>query len=110
MARRPDDYLAAVRDARLRQQRRYRGRAWRLNGRLPPREVDRFCVLGETELRCLERGMRHAQLSSRALHSVVKLSRTIADLDGCDRIAAAHVNEALQYRRYGDVDIYWHYD
>ena len=107
---RPDDYLAAVRDARLRQQQRYRGRAWRLNGRLPPREVERYCVLGETQLRCLERGMRHAQLSSRALHSVIKLSRTIADLDGCDRIAAAHVNEALQYRRYGDVDIYWHYD
>ena len=41
---------------------------------------------------------------------MIKLSRTIADLDGCDRIASAHVNEALQYRRYGDVDIYWHYD
>jgi magnesium chelatase family protein len=106
----PDDYLTAVREARRRQWRRYRGCAWRVNARLPPREVERYCVPGAAEIRCLERGMRHAQLSSRALHSVVKLSRTIADLDGCDQIAAAHVNEALQYRRYGDVDIYWHYD
>ena len=107
---RPDDYVLAVLDARRRQQQRYRGRRWRLNARLPPREVERYCVLGEAPLRQLERGMRHAQLSSRALHSAIKLSRTIADLDGCDRITAAHVNEALQYRRYGDVDIYWHYD
>ena len=107
---RPDDYLAAVQEARRRQWQRYRGCAWRLNGRLPPREVERYCELGDEQIRCLERGMRHAQLSSRALHSVIKLSRTIADLDGCDRIASAHVNEALQYRRYGDVDIYWHYD
>ena len=106
----PDDYLQAVHGAHGRQWKRYRDQPWRLNGRLPPREVERYCVLGETEIRCLERGMRHAHLSSRALHSVIKLSRTIADLDGCDRIAAAHVNEALQYRRYGDVDIYWHYD
>ncbi|MDE0027358.1 MAG: YifB family Mg chelatase-like AAA ATPase [Spirochaetaceae bacterium] len=106
----PDDYLLAVRDARVRQQQRYRDCQWRLNARLPPREVDRYCELGEPEIRTLERGMRHARLSSRALHSVIKLSRTVADLDGCDRIAVAHVHEALQYRRYGDVDIYWHYD
>ena len=106
----PDAYLLAVADARRRQWQRYRDCPWRLNARLPPREVERYCVLGETQIRCLERGMRHAQLSSRALHSVVKLSRTIADLDGCEPIADAHVNEALQYRRYGDVDIYWHYD
>ena len=49
-------------------------------------------------------------LSSRALHAVIKLARTVADLDGCEQIATAHVHEALQYRRYGDVDIYWHYD
>ena len=107
---RPDDYLAAIRGAHRTQQQRYRGHPWRLNARLPPREVERYCELGAAEIGALERGMRHAQLSSRALHSVIKLARIVADLDGCDRIATAHVNEALQYRRYGDVDIYWHYD
>ena len=107
---RPDDYLGVVQEARARQQHRYRDRGWSLNGRLPPRDVERFCRLGDPQIQQLGRGMRHAQLSSRALHSVIKLARTVADLDGCDRIATAHVLEALQYRRYGDVDIYWHYD
>ena len=106
----PDDYVTAVHEARARQHHRYRGQAWSLNARLPPRQVERFCDLGRPQIEQLERGMRHAQLSSRALHSVIKLARTVADLDGCGAITTAHVNEALQYRRYGDVDIYWHYD
>lgn len=107
---RPDDYVQAVHEARARQQRRYRDCGWRLNARLPPGEVERFCRLDEAQVGQLGRGMRHARLSARALHAVIKLARTIADLDGCEQIATAHVHEALQYRRYGDVDIYWHYD
>ena len=107
---RPEDYLGAVHEARLRQQDRYRDCGWSLNARLPPREVQRFCRLGQEQVHQLGRGMRHTQLSSRALHAVIKLARTVADLDGCEQIATAHVHEALQYRRYGDVDIYWHYD
>lgn len=107
---RPEDYLTAVHEARARQQHRYRDCGWSLNARVPPRDVERFCRLGETQIGQLGRGMRHARLSSRALHTVIKLARTVADLDGCDQIATAHLQEALQYRRYGDVDIYWHYD
>ena len=107
---RPEDYLQAVHEARARQRRRYRDCGWSLNARVPPGDVERFCRLGETQLGQLGRGMRHARLSSRALHAVIKLARTVADLDGCEQIATAHVHEALQYRRYGDVDIYWHYD
>ena len=107
---RPDDYVQAVHEARARQQRRYGDCGWSLNARLPPGEVERFCRLDEAQVAQLGRGMRHARLSARALHAVIKLARTIADLDGCEQIATAHVHEALQYRRYGDVDIYWHYD
>lgn len=107
---RPEDYVQAVHEARARQRRRYRDCGWSLNARLPPREVERFCRLSEAQVGQLGRGMRHARLSARALHAVIKLARTIADLDGCEQIATAHVHEALQYRRYGDVDIYWHYD
>ena len=107
---RPEDYLGAVHEARSRQQHRYRDCRWSLNAWLPPREVQRFCRLDQAQIHQLGRGMRHTQLSSRALHAVIKLARTVADLDGCAQIATAHVHEALQYRRYGDVDIYWHYD
>ena len=110
VAEQPDDYVAVVARARERQGRRYRDLDWSLNGRLPAREVQRFCRLDDTLVRDLTRGMRHTRLSSRALHSVIKIARTVADLDGCDEIGTAHLHEALQYRRYGDVDIYWSYD
>lgn len=42
--------------------------------------------------------MRQLQLSARAYHRVLKLSRTIADLAGAERVAASHLAEALQYR------------
>lgn len=110
VAEQPEDYTAVVEGARERQRSRYRGRSWDLNARLPPREVQRFCQLGSAHVGQLTHGMRHAQLSSRALHSVIKLARTVADLDGCAEIQTVHLHEALQYRRYGDMDIYWHYD
>ena len=43
--------------------------------------------------------MRQLHLSARAYHRVLKVARTIADLDNADRIGTPHVAEALQYRR-----------
>ena len=46
-------------------------------------------------------------ISSRAVHSVMRVARTIADLAGADGIRQEHVREAIQHRRYGDGDFFW---
>jgi magnesium chelatase family protein len=43
--------------------------------------------------------MERVGLSARALHRILRVARTLADLDGCDAIAQAHLVEALSYRK-----------
>ena len=61
-------------------------------------EIDDFCVLGDEARQILTLSVRKLQLSARSYHRVLKLSRTIADLDSSPDIQVSHVAEALQYR------------
>ncbi len=61
-------------------------------------EIRQFCKLGEEGQTLMRAAMSQLQLSARAYHRVLKLSRTIADLAGSEEIAPAHLAEALQYR------------
>jgi magnesium chelatase family protein len=98
---------ARVRRAAERQRQRYRGLGFAWNSRLPPGLIDRFCPLdGRARQALLNAGQKLA-LSSRALHSVLRIARTVADLDGEETIVAAHVGEAAEHRRYGDGDYCW---
>ncbi len=63
-----------------------------------PAEVRQFCQLDETGRALMKTAMSQLQLSARAYHRVLKLSRTIADLAGSERITPQHLAEALQYR------------
>ena len=60
--------------------------------------IDQYCPLNEDARRILTLSVRKLQLSARSYHRVLKLSRTIADLDGAADIQVAHIAEALQYR------------
>jgi len=86
-----------VKAARRRQRERY-GRPGYLNAHLAPREIEKWCQPEETARKLLERACERLGLSARAYHRVLKLARTIADLEGAERICAAHISEALQYR------------
>ncbi len=61
-------------------------------------EVRKFCRLDSAGSEILKTAMTKHGLSARAYDRILKVSRTIADLDGCESIQAAHVSEAIQYR------------
>ena len=68
------------------------------NGQMGVREVRRFCVAEDTGLSLLRAAMAKFSLSARSFHRVLKIARTIADLEGSEIIRSAHVAEAIQYR------------
>ena len=68
------------------------------NGRLDGADVDRFCVTTPAARAVLHDGMTELHLSGRAASRVLKVARTLADLDGLDVLDVGHVAEALAYR------------
>ena len=74
-------------------------RSGKPNARLGNREVQRDCALTASDRALLERALDKLGLSARAYHRILRVARTIADLDGAERVATAHLMEAIQYRR-----------
>lgn len=74
-------------------------RADKLNHALTPAEIDRFCPIDTQAAALLEQAMERLRFSARAYHRIVKVARTIADLAEASSIEAAHVSEAISYRR-----------
>jgi magnesium chelatase family protein len=68
------------------------------NARMPSRLIRQQCALDETGERTLEMAMKRMSLSARAHDRILKVARTIADLDDSPTIAAKHIAEAIQYR------------
>jgi len=89
---------ARVETARLRQAGRLAGSGARVNARMSGRQVRRFCPVPPEATRLLAQAVSRLGLSARGHDRVLKVARTIADLAGCERIAAEHVSEAVQYR------------
>jgi len=75
-----------------------KSRGPRFNAELEVKEVERFCVLQEKEKRLLEKAMDRLKLSARAYHRILKLARTIADIQDSQQIESSHLMEAISYR------------
>jgi magnesium chelatase family protein len=84
------------------QKERLKGSCLRRNARLPPALVDRFCSLDAKASAAYTLATERLGLSGRACHAVLRVARTIADLEGGGSIAPDHVFEAVQHRRFGD--------
>jgi magnesium chelatase family protein len=77
---------------------RFKGTNLSCNADMGPREVKEFCVVESAAQSLLRSAMKQLHLTARAFHRILKLSRTIADLENSDIIKTYHVAEALQYR------------
>lgn len=85
--------------ARERQSCRYKGTKIGVNGRLGAGEVLRYCRLGLSEQSFLETAAERMQYSARACHRILRVARTLADLEDTERITNAHLSQALSYRQ-----------
>jgi magnesium chelatase family protein len=68
------------------------------NAQMSAKDLERFCQLNEAGRNLLKTAMEKLSLSARAYDRIIKVSRTIADLEGTEHIGTEHLAEAIQYR------------
>ena len=93
----PGEDSATVR-ARVERARQVQGQRGYLNAHMPLERINHDCRLAANEQRLLEKAVGRFALSPRAVHRVLKVARSIADLDGSPHIAGPHLQEAISYR------------
>ncbi len=97
-----EDYRAASADIRamvVQAQEMAFSRAGKINADLANKEIEKFCVLSEEDKIFLEETIDKFKFSARSYHRILKIARTIADLDGQKSIQSRHLKEAVGYRR-----------
>lgn len=89
-----------VEAARKLQKKRYKNRkSFYCNGQMKPNDLKKYCCLDEQSRKLLEGAVEQLGLSARSYHKILKIARTIADLDRNESIKTSHIAEAVQYRR-----------
>ena len=87
-----------VQQAREKQLKRFKGLKITSNAEMNNKQLKQFCDLDQQSILLMKQAITKLNLSARAFHRVVKIARTIADLEGSDHIKSNHIAEALQYR------------
>ncbi|HWY26123.1 MAG TPA: YifB family Mg chelatase-like AAA ATPase [Nevskia sp.] len=95
----PAEGSAAVRARVVAARARQQARAGKPNAALGPKELERDAPLDAAARGLLAAALERLSLSARAFHRVLKVARTIADLEGVAAVASAHVAEAVRYRQ-----------
>ena len=80
------------------QKERYRGTGITTNAMLGTDDIKKYCGLDAAESKLMERAFTMMELTVRAYHRIIKTARTIADMDGEEKIGEQHLREALGYR------------
>ncbi len=77
---------------------RYKDDGIFFNAQLTPTLMEKYCKLGKAEKELLRAAFEKMDLSARGYHKILKVARTVADLDGSEDITVRHIAEVLQYR------------
>ncbi|MCA9094962.1 MAG: ATP-binding protein, partial [Planctomycetaceae bacterium] len=80
------------------QRERYGKSSSLLNGKMRPRDIRKYCKLEKEAESLLRAAMEEMGLSARAHDKILRVSRTIADLDASEKINVTHLSEAINYR------------
>ena len=91
---------ARVDAARAMQHRRFDGTAVSSNARMTPDQLHQICVLDDACAALMEEAFETMGLTARSYDRILKVARTIADLEGAEEIGLSHLAEAIQYRTY----------
>ena len=94
-----EDMRGQVENSRERQKQRFKNLKIHSNSQMSSKQIRKFCELDEQCRSILKHAIYELGLSARAHDKILKVSRTIADIEGCDNITSEHVSEAIQYRR-----------
>jgi magnesium chelatase family protein len=98
----PGTSSAEMREAVIRareiQRQRFASTRTLTNSRMTSRQIRQFCAIDDAARNILQSTMTELGLSARAHDKILRVARTIADLDGAEHLTAMHVNEAINYR------------
>ncbi|MEG1633003.1 MAG: YifB family Mg chelatase-like AAA ATPase [Oscillospiraceae bacterium] len=94
------DIKKRVDSARNVQRGRFSGREFDCNAYMEPADMERFCALSPECSTLMERAFKAMALTGRSYDRILRVARTIADMDGSETIAERHLAEAIQYRTY----------
>ncbi|MDU1177708.1 MAG: YifB family Mg chelatase-like AAA ATPase, partial [Peptoniphilus harei] len=80
------------------QKDRFRDETFKYNSEIPENKLKRYCALDNNSEKILELAFKKYGMSARTYNKILKIARTIADMDGCENIKEDHVLESIQYR------------
>jgi len=80
------------------QKERFKNENINFNSQMDAKLIDKYCPLSDEVKEIIKQASLKLSLSARAIHRIIKLARTLADLDNLDNIQKQHILEALQYR------------
>lgn len=92
------DVKIRVNKARSIQNQRFAGTSVTCNARIKPGDMNKFCPLDDKARDVMKKVFDVLEFSARSYDKIIKISRTIADLDGCEVISSKHVYEAVHFR------------
>jgi len=97
-----EESSAEIRDRVVRvheiQKQRFINESYHFNSQIPAEDLEKYCPLGEKEERYMEQMFYRMNLTARTYHKMLRVARTLADMEGAENIGLTHLNEAVCYR------------